>query len=391
MLKKLPAVFAGLLLTLTVYAATAELNANHPDSYTVRKGDTLWSISARFLKQPWLWPEVWQANPQIKNPHLIFPGDEINLAYINGKPRLMVGSRDEGFGPHARATPLDEAIKPVPLERIQDFLKKPRWVGEEDIKTLPHVLAMEDDHIRGTPGQLIYVRGLNAAVGQNFAVVRPISRYYEIVQKGDQPSTEVYRQSLDDREDRPSQIWYHGPEEFTLHGDVHFLGYEMLQFATVQVTHAGDPASTLALSADFEIRQGDYLLPLDDAPFDFQYVPHAPAQLPPNMRVIAFTDALSNVGRLQVIALSRGARDGVENGQTYSIFHEGSKKRDYTDYPDLSAKAFFNHDESKVQLPEEYIGHVMIFRTFDAISYGLIMDGIRPTHLGDRLYEPDHR
>ncbi|HEX6834679.1 MAG TPA: LysM peptidoglycan-binding domain-containing protein [Rudaea sp.] len=379
------------MLTLSVYAATVELNANHPDTYTVRKGDTLWSISARFLKQPWLWPEVWQANPQIKNPHLIYPGDEISLAYVNGRPRLMVNaSHEEGFGPHVRATPLEDAIKPIPLERIQDFLKKPRWVGEEDIKTLPHVLAMEDDHIRGTPGQLIYVRNLNAPVGTTFAVVRPLGRYYEIAYK-DGGGTEVFRQTMRDRDDRPSQLWHRGPDLYTLKGDVHFLGYEMEQFATVQVTHEGNPASTLALSADYEIRQGDYLLPMTDAPFDFQYVPHAPAQLPPNMHVIALSDSIANAGRFQVIALSRGARDGVENGQTYAIFHEGSKVRDYNDYPGESATTFFHHDESKVQLPEEYIGHVMVFRTFDAISYGLIMDGIRPVHIGDRLYEPDHR
>ena len=90
------------------------------------------------------------------------------------------------------------------------------------------------------------------------------------------------------------------------------------------------------------------------------------------------------------MALSRGAADGVNNGQTYSIFAPGDVVQDRTDYPEDSARAFFHRDDSKVQLPEEYIGHVMIFRTFDKVSYGLIMDGIRPTHLGDRLYEPDH-
>jgi LysM repeat protein len=104
MLKKLPAVLVGLLLTLAAYAATVELTDNHPDTYTVRKGDTLWSISARFLKKPWLWPEVWQANGQIRNPHLIYPGDVINLAYLNGQSQLTVGETSRSnFGPHARA------------------------------------------------------------------------------------------------------------------------------------------------------------------------------------------------------------------------------------------------------------------------------------------------
>ena len=120
MLKKLPAVFVGLLLALTVYAANVELNDSHPDSYTVQKGDTLWSISARFLKKPWLWPEVWQANGQIKNPHLIYPGDVVNLAYINGQPRLSVGetaSTTSGLQPHVRTTQLEKAIAPLPLPR----------------------------------------------------------------------------------------------------------------------------------------------------------------------------------------------------------------------------------------------------------------------------------
>jgi hypothetical protein len=186
-------------------------------------------------------------------------------------------------------------------------------------------------------------------------------------------------------------LWHAGPNHFTLHGDVRFLGYEMYQYGTVQVTHTGDPASTLAIAADYEIRKGDLVLPLDNMPYDFQYMPHPPAHLPPNMRVMAFTDALNAVGRLQVVALSHGAADGVENGQVYSIFHAGDTVEDLTDYPEFSVKNFIHPKDKEVKLPEEYVGHVMVFRTFDRVSYGLIMDGIRPVHLGDRLYEPDHR
>ena len=106
--------------------------------------------------------------------------------------------------------------------------------------------------------------------------------------------------------------------------------------------------------------------------------------------MIAFTEALNAVGRLQVVAISNGASDGVENGQVYSIFAPGDVVQDRTDFPELSTKAFLHPNDAKVQLPEEYVGHVMVFRTFDRISYGLIMDGIRPVHVGDALYEPDH-
>jgi len=185
-------------------------------------------------------------------------------------------------------------------------------------------------------------------------------------------------------------LWHNGPNHFTLHGDVHFIGYEMMQFGTVQVTKAGEPTSALIMNSDYEVRPGDYVLPLDDKPFDFQYFPHPPKQVPPDMRVIAFTDALNTVGRYQVVALSRGSADGVANGQTFSIFTPGHTVRDRTDYPEGSWHAFFHRDEAKVNLPEEYIGHVMIFRTFDRVSYGLIMDGVRPVHLDDLLYAPDH-
>ncbi|MDR3387886.1 MAG: LysM domain-containing protein [Rudaea sp.] len=391
MLKKLPAVCAGLLLTLSVFAATVELNEHHPDTYTVQKGDTLWSISARFLQRPWQWPEVWQANPQVRNPHLIYPGDVINLAYVNGRPRLGVAGQQDGFGgPRVRTEAVDDAIKPVPLSAIEDFLKKPRIVSDEDFKHAPHVVGIEDHHINGTTGQLIYVRGLDAAAGQQFALVRPLGRYYEITSKDGQP-TATFRQSLEDSDNRPQMLWHDGPWNFTLHGDVHFIGYEVIQYGTVQVTHAGNPASTLVLSSDIEVRTGDYVLPLDTVAYDFEYVPHPPRQVPANMRVIAFTDALNAVGRLQVVALSNGANAGVENGQVYSIFSPGDVVSDDTDYPESSTKAFLHPHDSQVQLPEEYVGHVMVFRTFEHVSYGLIMDGIRPVHLNDRLYEPDHK
>jgi hypothetical protein len=391
MLKKLPAVCAGLLLTLSVFAATVELNEHHPDTYTVQKGDTLWSISARFLQRPWLWPEVWQANPQVSNPHLIYPGDVINLVYVNGQPRLGVSGQDRGgFGPHVRAEQVDDAIKPVPLSAIEDFLKKPRLLSEDEFKHAAHVVGIEDHHITGATGQLIYVRGLDAQPGQQFGLVRPLGRYYEITSKDGQPGT-TYRQSLENDDTRPGMLWHDGPWNFTLHGDMHFLGYEVLQFGTLQVTHAGDAASALVLSSDFEVRAGDYVVPLDTVAYDFQYVPHPPAQVPANMRTIAFTDALNAIGRLQVVALSNGANAGVENGQVYSIFSPGDVVADSTDYPESSTKAFLHPHDSQVQLPEEYIGHVMIFRTFEHVSYGLIMDGIRPVHLGDRLYEPDHK
>lgn len=393
MLKKLPAIFAGLALTLVAYAATVELKPGHPDTYVVRRGDTLWSISNKFLKKPWQWPEIWQANGQIKNPHLIFPGDVINLAYLDGGPHLS-----NSGGPHARVEQLEDAVKPIALERIDKFLKRTRVIDIDQFKNAPHVVGAEEAHLRATPGQLVYVRGLDAAPGQQLAIVRVLGRYYEIVPRNGEPQR-FYRDSTDeasrDHEIRGDLMWRHGPQESSLAGKVNFIGYEGLQIGTVRVTKAANPASALLLASDIEVRPGDLVLPLDDKPYDAQYVPHPPKQVPAGMRVVAFTDTIDPsgwmvAGRDQVLALSHGAADGVENGQVYSIFHPGEQVNDNFDYSPESAKKFFHPKDAKVQLPEEYIGHVMIFRTFDHVSYGLVVDGVKPVHLLDPLYEPDH-
>lgn len=389
MLKKLLAVSAGLLFTLTVFAATVktvEWAEGHSDRYIVRKGDTLWDISARFLKKPWLWPEIWQDNPQVKNPHLIYPGDELVLS--GGHVRHGEGS----IGPHARITSLEDAVKPIPLSALKQFLKHSRILTEDEYTHAPHVVGIEENQLRGTAGQLAYVRGLVATPGSKFALLRASGRYYDMPPREEGQVREVYRQSGDWMDGRPGLLWHHGPNEFTLSGNVRFLGYEVLDYGIVEVTRVGDPSSALIVYSDFEVRPGDIVLPIDEKPYDDDYVPHAPARVPDNMRVIAFTetDAMNVVGPRQVVALSRGTEDGIENGQTFSIYHDGEEVIDQTDYPEGSSARFFNPDASHVVLPPEFTGHVMIFRTFPRVSYGLVMDAVKPTHIGDFLWDPDH-
>jgi LysM repeat protein len=383
MLKKLLAMSAGLLFTLTVYAATASWADHHPDRYIVKKGDTLWDISARFLKQPWLWPEIWQDNPQVRNPHLIYPGDEL---VVSGR---HVGHGNGSIEPHARVTTLDDAIPPIPLSALKQWLKHTRVVGEDEFKNAPHVVGIEENQLRGIPGQLVYVRGLNAQPGQKFALVRPMGRYYDMPPEKDGGVREVYRQSPDARDGRPAMLWRHGPIEYTLSGNVRFLGYEMLDYGVVEVTRSADVSSVLVTYSDFEVRPGDYVLPIEEQPYDDQYVPHSPSRAPDNMRVVAFTDALNAIGPRQVVALTRGQDDGIENGQTFSIYHPGDEVDDETDYTDGSAHKFFHPHDSKVTLPPEFMGHVMIFRTFQRVSYGLVMDAVKPVHLGDFLHDPN--
>ncbi len=385
MLKKLLAVSAGLLLTLTVYAATVEWADQHPDRYIVRKGDTLWDISARFLKKPWLWPEIWQDNPQVRNPHLIYPGDELVLS--GGHVRHGAGSIE----PHARITSLEDAVKPIPLSALKQFLKHTRILNEDEYENAPHVVGIEENQLRGSAGQLAFVRGLVAEPGTKLALLRATGRYYDMPPVDEGRPREVYRQTRDWFDGRPGLLWHHGPNEFTLSGNVRFLGYEVLEYGTVEVTRVGDPSSALIVYSDFEVRPGDFVLPIDESPYDDEYVPHAPPAVPENMRVIAFTetDAMNAVGPRQVVALSRGAEDGIENGQTFSIYHEGEEVLDRTDYTEGSAKKFFHPRDARVTLPPEFVGHVMIFRTFERVSYGLVMDAVKPIHIGDFLWDPD--
>src|SRR5512141_1867500 len=161
--KGLRTVFAVALLTVATYSAAVEMRGDHPDTYVVQRGDTLWDIAGRFLKRPWLWPEIWQANPQIRNPHLIYPGDVLSLAYLDRmavQPGPRVGS----------------PINAIPLADVEPFLKNLRVVDQFD--QMPYVVGLEDDRLRASEGQVAYVRGIaGAPTGQRYAVLRPTQRF----------------------------------------------------------------------------------------------------------------------------------------------------------------------------------------------------------------------
>src|SRR6185312_11844974 len=188
MIRKSIVLLAGLLVTVAVYAAGAQLRADHPDNYTVRRGDTLWDISARFLVKPWLWPEIWQANPQVRNPHLIYPGDVLNLSFINGPTlRLQPSVHREG-----------DAVSAIPLSELRTFLKDLRVMNSNEVSSAPYVVGLEENRLRGAVGQNLYVRGLQAAPGQRWAIVRPshVFRGFEQDDPGDADSR-IFAHELD--------------------------------------------------------------------------------------------------------------------------------------------------------------------------------------------------
>jgi hypothetical protein len=168
------------------------------------------------------------------------------------------------------------------------------------------------------------------------------------------------------------------------------LGYEVLEIGTAEIVEYGDPGTAYVRYVDQEIKAGDLLLPINSKPFDLEFMPRAPKSVPENTRILAFTDAFNAAGSKQVVVISKGSADGMENGHTFSIYTPGDTIRDTVKYGNDSAdiRLVFSPKKAMVKLPDEFVGHVMVFRTFENISYGLLMDGIKPVHLGDRLQMP---
>jgi len=376
MIKKSIGLLAGMLVTMAVFAAGVQLRADHPDTYTVRRGDTLWDISARFLSKPWLWPEIWQANPQVQNPHLIYPGDVLNLSFING--------------PHLKLEPSvhreDNAVPAIPLANLKMFLEDMRVIDSNELRSAPYVMGFEEGQIRGTSGQNIYVRGLQTQPGQRWAIVRPTHVFRGFKAGGsDASDSEIISHDLDSDAAMVSSPWSEDARNDGHFTRGHDLGVEVTVIGTAETLRTGDPTTLLLLDSKQEIRAGDRILPLDENPYDPYYYPHPPKALPADAHVIAFdANALTAVGPRQVVALSVGSKDGVDNGTTFAIWEPGDSVSD-----DVAHDSWHRDTGKSVTLPSEYIGHVMVFRTFDRVSYGLIMDGLRPVRKGDELRMPD--
>ena len=360
-----------MLLTVATVALAAELRADHPSSYVVQKGDTLWDISARFLSKPWLWPEIWQANPQVKNPHLIYPGDTLSLVYVNGEARVEVED-----APQVRTGP---SVDTVPLSEIEPWLKQLTVV--QDPKSFPYVVGVEEDRLLTSAGQLVYVRGMpGAQPGQMVQLARPMS-YYAMANVKGHPVGGVT--PLDFRANRLHTHWYYGDVPFEGHGEK--LGYELMLHSIGEVLRQqGDVTVVLLKEEGREVQVGDRVLPVEERPYCNCFLPHPAGAIPNNAQILAIADGLRWSGPRGVVALSVGLRDGVDNGTVFSIWHPGVVKDD-----NVAHKQPWGAKNDGVRLPDDYIGHVMVFRSFEKVSYGLIMDGIRPARTNDYLKHPD--
>lgn len=310
------------------------VNPSAPQSYVVQKGDTLWGIAQKFLNTPWYWPEVWDKNQGIANPHLIYPGDILIMDYAGGdklQPRIRVERHGEG----------------EPIASLVPFMLWPRVLDEASIKNAPYILSSLDNHDLITRGETIYVKGLRTtATGERLAVFHP-------------------NQALKDKNGR-------------------ILGYEVTYGGMSRIDQLGDPAKATIIESKREMRPGDRLLAPIDEINNLNTSIHAPT-FAVNADIIALFDAEYIGGNYMIATINKGARDGIEVGHTLGTYTAGKTVKD----PIHEGKGQFGAKTPiYTQLPSEKTANLVIYKVADHVSYGLIMNASREVKNGDKIGNP---
>jgi hypothetical protein len=325
----------------------------HPETYIVQKGDTLWDISSHFLRDPWYWPEIWYKNPHIENPHLIFPGDELAIIYIGGQKRIQLIRRGETgqalssglkvvkLSPRIRAQSIDASIPSIPIESIRQLLEKPLIVPEEQLATAAYVLDSRDNHLANAIDDTLYVRKLDTKTGNG--------RY------------QLYR---------PNK-----PLVDTVTGEV--LGYEALYVAEAKLERGGDPASVRVTSSAREILRDDRVIPIDNSTIDRDFFPRPP-KTKVHGRIISLLDGISQLGQYQTVVINLGLRDDIKTGTVLQVQREGKVVIDRNE----PEKNF------KVKLPDERSGIIMVIRPYEKMSIALIMEAETPIKMNNQVLTP---
>jgi hypothetical protein len=332
-----------LLFSISVYADELEINPQHPEQYTVVEHDTLWDISAKFLKSPWLWHKLWHSNPQIKNPDLIYPGDTLYFSMHNGKPGLHLSrSREVKLHPGIRKTALDEEIKTIPTDAITQFLTSAKVLDTDDLDSDPYVIDFKAEHLIAGAGDRVYVR----------SILQPQTLDYTLYRKGEP---------------------YISPET----GEV--LGYEALYIASANLEKEGDPATLLITKSEQEIRMGDRLMANSERTIPLNYFPKPPdKEIRGN--IISVLNGVTQIGRYNVVVIDKGLADGLEVGNVLTIYNKGKIVQDGFKVKDAKVM---------VKLPNEIAGTLLIFRPFTRVSYALVMEAQQAIHVLDRVKTPE--
>lgn len=335
------------LATVQVMAqGNLSLKEDAPDRYVVQKGDTLWGIATKFLKEPWRWAEIWKLNQdQIRDPNRIFPGNVLVLDRSRGgDPRLTVGSTVK-ISPQVRSEPItEEAIPAIRPNSIEPFLTQPLVIEEDGLQKAPRVIATEENRVHIGPGGLAYIAGAANSKEVNWQIFRP-------------------GKPLVDPDSKRT------------------LGYEAIFLGTGRMTKGGDPSTLQIVTATQEIGKGDRLIATGKTMIN-EYLPHAPKGFL-QAKIISLYGTLtsSEGGPNSIVALNKGTRDGIENGHVLAIYRAGALAVD--------PESNLSRDSAPtIKLPDERYGLVLIFRTFDAVSYALVMESSRPVTSGDLLRTP---
>ena len=354
-------------------AASDVLRTDHPQEYVVVKGDTLWDISARFLDKPWLWPDIWKKNPQIKNPDLIYPGDVVRLVYIDGKPYLTVNDATRTVNSlPVGAIGIDDYIKP--------FLRDLRVVNT--VTSMPYVLGAQNGTLYGRAGGLVYVRGLTGvAVGDEVEIFEPTFNFARNFRGATMRTDRADLDFSGRRFHLDSNTFWNGV--FTSTSSSDYIGTELRRVGGGKVQSLkGRVTTVLVTDADYEISKGNRVAPKADSGYDPYYFPTPGADLG-SVRVMAVSNTYSVGGGRDIIAIPVGSKQGVKNGNTFSIWRPGDDVPD-----DVRNRLDMTAQLDQVRMPNEKVGSVMVFRTFDNVSYGLIMGNAKPVFVGYYLSAP---
>lgn len=332
--------------------AAPAVNPTAPMHYTVKRGDTLWGIASMYLKDPWHWPEVWVINPQIPNPHLIYPGDQLALAYgADGRPQVSVEQAGAvRMDPRLRSAPLDNAIPTIPYATIAAFLSRPTVMTADDVRQAPYVLAFRDQHEVAGSGNEVYLRNYAGAENSRYAVMHLAT-------------------PLRDPDD----------------GKV--LGYEAIYTATALVQRSGNPAKAVLIDSARETLRGDRLLLTDNTETPVNFTPRAPSS-EVRGRIIDVVGGTALVGQYEVVVLNRGKSQGIDAGSVLAVDQAGAVVPDiYRNGRSIGSLASTTF-APKVRLPDERSGTLLVFKSFDRISYGLILVATDTIHVGDVVRNP---
>ncbi len=343
--------------TATVLSdAGPEVKPNAPKNYVVRRGDTLWGIANMFLRDPWHWPEIWYLNPDIHNPHLIYPGDTVRLALrSDGHTALQVvrGTRGNGgqlpetrLEPMLRSSPLEGPIATIPYSVIAAFLSRPGVLTTDEVKQAPYILALADDHQIAGTGHELYVKKLDGDTGARYSVM-------------------------------------HIDEPLVDPDSGHQYGNLAIYSGTAQLTQPGRIAKLVLTDSARETLQGDVLVSEDPSPTT-DFVPRVPAE-PVSGRVMAVVDNVLLAGQFEVVAINRGAKDGLERGSVLTVDQVRGRVTDQCAQIEENSTCWFHPTE---KLPSERAGTLLVFKTDEFMSYALIISEIAPIHVEDHVRNP---